>query len=196
VVQIGGGYAPSWQAIAIASVSRPLGILAAEGRLMSGTFNPRISQAPPCTPGDGRAGAVSTSILLLLALDDDVLTEELDRRPPMLGLEPPDDRLFSLKCVSRCCFMLSARVNFLVQPLKVHWTAFSAVWILECREAWPEVVKVFSQPWLSRYLHGYRLPTRSFGTLPAGLPASSSYELDRLSAYDPGLFAVAKNSAG
>jgi hypothetical protein len=46
--------------------------------------------------------------------------------------------------------MLSARVNFLVHPLKAQGTAFSAVWIFECREAWPEVVKVFSQPWLSR----------------------------------------------
>ncbi len=46
--------------------------------------------------------------------------------------------------------MLSARVNFLEQPWKVQGTAFSAVWILECREAWPDVVKVFSQLWLSR----------------------------------------------
>jgi hypothetical protein len=42
--------------------------------------------------------------------------------------------------------MLSARVNFFWQPAKVHWTAFSAVWILEWREAWPEVVNVFSHP--------------------------------------------------
>jgi len=46
--------------------------------------------------------------------------------------------------------MLSARVNFLGQPLKEQGTAFSAVWILEWREAWPDVVKVFSQPWVSR----------------------------------------------
>jgi len=66
----------------------------------------------------------------------------------------------------------------------VHGTAFSAVWILECREAWPEVVKVFSQPWLSRYRHGYRLPGRSEdGVVADGLvPASSSYEDDLLSA--------------
>jgi hypothetical protein len=57
-----------------------------------------------------------------------------------------DNRGFSLKCVSRCCFMLSARVNFLVQPSKEQGTAFSAVWILEWREAWPDVVKVLSQP--------------------------------------------------
>jgi hypothetical protein len=41
--------------------------------------------------------------------------------------------------------MLSARVNFFWQPWYVQWTAFSAVWILEWRDAWPEVVKVFSQ---------------------------------------------------
>ncbi len=46
--------------------------------------------------------------------------------------------------------MLSARVNFLGQPLKEQGTAFSAVWILEWREAWPDVVKVFSQPCVSR----------------------------------------------
>jgi hypothetical protein len=46
--------------------------------------------------------------------------------------------------------MLSARVNFFAQAGKVHWTPFSAVWILECLDAWPDVVKVFSQPWLSR----------------------------------------------
>jgi hypothetical protein len=46
--------------------------------------------------------------------------------------------------------MLSARVNFLVHPGKEQGTAFSAVWILEWREAWPEVVKVFSQPCDSR----------------------------------------------
>lgn len=46
--------------------------------------------------------------------------------------------------------MLSARVNFLGHPLNEHGTAFSAVWILECRDAWPDVVNVFSHPWLSR----------------------------------------------
>jgi len=60
-----------------------------------------------------------------------------------------EERDFSFVWVSRCCFMLSARVNFLGQPFHVHDTAFSAVWILECREAWPEVVNVFSQPWVS-----------------------------------------------
>lgn len=28
----------------------------------------------------------------------------------------PEERDFSLECVSRCCFMLSARVNFLGHP--------------------------------------------------------------------------------
>lgn len=42
--------------------------------------------------------------------------------------------------------MLSARVNLLGQPSKEQLTPFSAVWILACREAWPDVVKVLSQP--------------------------------------------------
>jgi hypothetical protein len=56
------------------------------------------------------------------------------------------ERERSLKCVSRCCFMLSARVNFFIQPAKEHPTAFSAVCIFEWRDAWPEVVKVLSHP--------------------------------------------------
>jgi len=50
--------------------------------------------------------------------------------------------------------MLSARVNFLLQPGNEHGTAFSAVWIFECLDAWPDVVNVFSQPWASRNRHG------------------------------------------
>ena len=46
-----------------------------------------------------------------------------------------DDRVRSLLCVSKCCFMLSARVNFFWQPGWTQPTAFSAVWILECRDA-------------------------------------------------------------
>lgn len=41
--------------------------------------------------------------------------------------------------------MLSALVNFLEHPSNEHGTAFSAVWILEWREACPDVVKVLSQ---------------------------------------------------
>lgn len=81
--------------------------------------------------------------------------------------------------------MLSALVNFLAQPGKVHCTAFSAVWIFECLDAWPEVVKVFSHPWLSRYLHGYRLPVLSADAPPLPDPelvvSSSSYGVERLS---------------
>lgn len=73
--------------------------------------------------------------------------------------------------------MLSARVNFLVQPAKEQGTAFSAVWILECREAWPDVVKVFSHLWESRKRQGNRLAGLS---LEAVAPAESpSYETDR-----------------
>jgi len=61
--------------------------------------------------------------------DEDEDVEEL------LDLEVVDALDFSLKWVSKCCFILSARVNFFWQPGKVHWTAFSAVWILEWREA-------------------------------------------------------------
>jgi hypothetical protein len=49
----------------------------------------------------------------------------------LFDLEELDALDLSLKWVSRCCFILSARVNFLWQPANVHWTAFSAVWILE-----------------------------------------------------------------
>jgi len=120
--------------------------------------------------------AVATAAALdrladLLDADDLLSLEDVD-------VLDEDARDLSLKCVSRCCFMLSARVNFLEQFGNEQGTAFSAVWILECREAWPEVVKVFSQPWLSRYRHGYRLPDRSAA---AGLVASSSYDSDRLS---------------
>jgi hypothetical protein len=41
------------------------------------------------------------------------------------------ERDLSLLCVSRCCFMLSARVNFFGHPSYVQCTPFSAVWILE-----------------------------------------------------------------
>jgi hypothetical protein len=67
------------------------------------------------------------------------------------------DRDLPLKWVSRCCFMLSARVNFFWQPAYEQATAFSAVWILEWRDAWPEVVKVLSHPCVSRKRHGYLL---------------------------------------
>jgi hypothetical protein len=48
---------------------------------------------------------------------------------PAFGI--PLDLERSLLWVSRCCFMLSARVNFFWQPGQVQLTAFSAVWILE-----------------------------------------------------------------
>ena len=37
----------------------------------------------------------------------------------------------SFVCVSRCCFMLSARVNFFWHAGQEQETPFSAVWILE-----------------------------------------------------------------
>ena len=82
-----------------------------------------MSHAP--APGDG-SGIESVVLLLLLLLPLEDLPEELDRRPVRLGRDA-EARLLSLKCVSRCCFMLSARVNFLLQPANVHCTAFSAV---------------------------------------------------------------------
>ncbi len=69
---------------------------------------------------------------------------------PLREEDEPDERERFLKCVSRCCFMLSERVNFLVQPSKVQHTAFSAVWIFAWRDAWPEVVKDLGQPLISR----------------------------------------------
>jgi hypothetical protein len=54
--------------------------------------------------------------------------------PPLLlvreetdGAAAADERERFLKCVSRCCFMLSERVNFFAQPSKVQHTPFSAV---------------------------------------------------------------------
>lgn len=76
--------------------------------------------------------------------------------------------------------MLSARVNFFWHPGYVHCTAFSAVWILEWREAWPDVVNVFSQPWLSRYRQGYRLPGRCCSGIAGVAELSSSNDADLL----------------
>jgi hypothetical protein len=61
----------------------------------------------------------------LLRLNDFPETDDLLSLVVREGRE--EERDLSLKWVSRCCFMLSARVNFLGQPLKEHGTAFSAV---------------------------------------------------------------------
>jgi hypothetical protein len=117
------------------------------------TLDPRcrigrfISRMFHGSTNDGRGGVRAVLIGGSLRLEDDDDDEDLDPDEPE-GLV--EERDLPLEWVSRCCFMLSARVNFLVQPGWVHGTAFSAVWILEWREACPEVVKVLSQPCASR----------------------------------------------
>lgn len=66
------------------------------------------------------------------------------RMKELEGLEVPRGPQADL-CVEKCCFMLSDRVNHFWQPGKLHLTPRGAVWILEWREAWPDVENVLSQ---------------------------------------------------
>ena len=60
-------------------------------------------------------------LLCVDVVDLDETEARLDELMALLDdLEEPEDLDLSLKCVSRCCFMLSARVNFLWQPGYVH----------------------------------------------------------------------------
>jgi hypothetical protein len=87
-------YAPSWQAIAIARASKPLGVRPAIGRLIKGTLRDRMSQAP--STGEGRGGvrdaieaaaaAAATAALRLEAETDDLVDD-------LLSADESDGRL-------------------------------------------------------------------------------------------------------
>lgn len=68
----------------MASASRPLlGVRTVLGRVSNGRFSPRISQAPPTTPGDG-SGVPPLIAAALLALLD-LLDEECRLDPETEG---------------------------------------------------------------------------------------------------------------
>jgi hypothetical protein len=126
----------------MARASRPLlGVLEATGLLQLSEDMLGDTRVLAAMLGDIRGGVSRGSeyLLTLLLLDDDwrrMAARDGRRicRFDALGL--------SFLWVSRCCFMLSERVNLRLHPDQLHGTVFSAVWILAWREAWPDVVKV------------------------------------------------------
>jgi hypothetical protein len=119
----------------MARASKPLGVRPVTGRFRIGRFSPRMSQVveAPGVVGIGGVGKGNCSVshwgdtrpLERLRPEDEL--RRASAREALCARCPLEERDLSLKWVSRCCFMLSARVNFFWQPAKVHWTAFSAV---------------------------------------------------------------------
>lgn len=67
-------------------------------------------------------------------------------------------------CVRSCCFMLSLRVNALLQV--GQWMFFSPVCFLPWRAAWPDVVNVSLHAYLTAWGQGYFF---FGGLLPVGV---------------------------
>lgn len=67
-------------------------------------------------------------------------------------------------CVRSCCFMLSLRVNALLQV--GQWMFFSPVCFFPWRAAWPDVVKVSRHAYLAAWGQGYFF---FGGLLPVGV---------------------------
>jgi hypothetical protein len=83
--------APSWHATANARASRPLGARDAPGRLMSGMFRARMSQAPP---GEGSGGVLRIDAIAAAALR--LEEDDLDAVDERRSLAESEGRDFSL----------------------------------------------------------------------------------------------------